>query len=101
MTRPEEPVNLESDEEEYEEEYEVEDVLNLRLNRGKREYLIKWKGYPLNESTWEPMGNLEHCHDKIREFHHKNHLICDRCDYLPINSRLLRKHCKKLHCQEC
>jgi hypothetical protein len=29
-----------------EEEYEIEKVLNLRIQRGKLEFLVTWKGYP-------------------------------------------------------
>lgn len=46
-------------------EYEVEDILDVRVSRrnraGRREFLIKWKGYPLYESTWEPESHLENC----------------------------------------
>jgi hypothetical protein len=38
--------------------FEVEDVIGVRRKRGKREYLIKWKGMPPNDNTWEPSGNL-------------------------------------------
>jgi hypothetical protein len=40
-------------------EYEVEEILDLR-QRGKTvEYLIKWKGYPHSENTWEPKKHLK------------------------------------------
>ncbi|EGD76334.1 hypothetical protein PTSG_11674 [Salpingoeca rosetta] len=33
-------------------EYEVERILDERVRRGKRQYLIKWAGYDINDSTW-------------------------------------------------
>ena len=48
-------------------EYEVEDILDLRVTRrgrgARREFLVKWRGYSLFDSTWEPEGNLTHCTD--------------------------------------
>ena len=41
------------------EEYEVEAILNKRINRvGKIEYLIKWLGYGHKDNTWEPDENI-------------------------------------------
>jgi hypothetical protein len=55
-----------------EEEWEVEKILDRRerkVGRGKRiEYLIKWKGYPEWENTWEPTNNLIHSKELINEF---------------------------------
>jgi hypothetical protein len=39
--------------------YIAEKILKLRLSgRGEREYLVKWQGYDVAESTWEPLENL-------------------------------------------
>lgn len=49
-------------------QWDVEAVLKKR-RRGRRiEYLIKWVGYPLEESTWEPLENLERAEEAIQEF---------------------------------
>ena len=39
-------------------EFEVEDLLDHCSCCGSMEYLVKWKGYPVFESTWEPSNNL-------------------------------------------
>lgn len=38
--------------------YEVETIVSSRLRKGKREYLIKWKGYGEEENTYEPSKNV-------------------------------------------
>lgn len=30
----------------------------MKVVGGKNVYLIKWKGYPANENTWEPTKHL-------------------------------------------
>jgi hypothetical protein len=49
-----------------EEEYEVERILNSRGGPGGTEFKVKWIGY--EDPTWEPIGNLEHCSDKLNDF---------------------------------
>jgi hypothetical protein len=38
--------------------YEVDTVLQHRGEAGHREYKVSWSGYSLNEATWEPAANL-------------------------------------------
>lgn len=50
-------------------EYEVEKIIKKRkLHNGKEEYLIKWKGYKENESTWEPKKNLKNAKNVLKDF---------------------------------
>ena len=51
-----------------EEEYEVEQVLDKKLVHHQLWYLIKWKGYPLHDATWEPLSNLENAKESIDSF---------------------------------
>jgi hypothetical protein len=38
--------------------WEVESILDKQSKGKKTKYLVKWKGYPVWESTWEPVGML-------------------------------------------
>ena len=52
-----------------EEEYKIEKILDAQ-QRGqgcKLHYLIKWKGYPTSDNSWEPASNV-HAKDLIRDF---------------------------------
>jgi len=51
-----------------EEEFEVEKILNKRIIRGKEKFLVRWKGYTVEEDTWENRENLENVKELIKEF---------------------------------
>jgi hypothetical protein len=51
-----------------EEYYEVEDILDKRVDNNDVLYLVKWKGYKFSECTWESVNNLNGCKRKIRKF---------------------------------
>lgn len=52
-------------------EFEVEKILDVRLVRGQREYLVAWKGYDSFENSWEPVSNLQNCSDLVLQFDRK------------------------------
>src|SRR5258708_9761166 len=58
-----------------EEEYEVERVINHRHTGRARtlQYLIKWKGYPEADNTWEPADQV-HAPQLIKAYHRQHPL---------------------------
>jgi Chromo (CHRromatin Organisation MOdifier) domain len=46
-------------------------ILDQRVRNGITEYLIQWKGYTLDDNSWEPTKNLN-CPDKVKEFKERN-----------------------------
>ena len=55
-----------------EDEYEVEAILNAKMIRRKFKYLVKWKGYPDSENSWEPLENIKNASEAIAKFHQKH-----------------------------
>ena len=48
--------------------FEVEHILDMRGTPPHEEYLVKWKGYPAEEATWEPRHHLTNCKELLRAF---------------------------------
>ena len=80
--------------------YYIERILDKRKVNGKYEYKIKWEGYPLNQSTWEPLENLQTAMELVNEFdevyeqQNKNKNESKNNSYLK-KKRLLKKEVKK------
>ena len=51
------------------EEYEVKDILDSRMHRGKLQYQVKWLGYSPAESIWEPPAHIAHAPNLVSRFH--------------------------------
>jgi Chromo (CHRromatin Organisation MOdifier) domain len=49
--------------------YEVESIQNSRWKQNQLEYLVHWKGWPDEDDTWEPKGNLLNAQESINDFH--------------------------------
>lgn len=68
-TRPPPEIVHEDGAEEYEvERVEAERAVKLRGNRVRMEFLVKWKGYPSWENTWEPAASLSNAQEAVAEF---------------------------------
>ena len=39
--------------------YEVEKIINSKMYKNKKYYLVKWLCYPIHECTWEPKTSLK------------------------------------------
>ena len=57
-----------------EEEFEVERILQSRLyGRGRKlQFLVQWKGFPMSDSSWEPLENVRHSADLIADFYRQH-----------------------------
>ena len=55
-----------------EDEFEVEHVLDSRMSRGKLQYHVHWKGYPIADRTWEPAEFLENAAELVQDFHREH-----------------------------
>jgi len=51
-----------------EEEFKVEKIINKRTVRGKEKFLVRWKGYTVEEDTWENRENLKNAKELVEEF---------------------------------
>jgi hypothetical protein len=51
-----------------EEEYQVEEIIDERISRRKKQYLIKWVGYPVSENSWVNAKDL-HADELLAEYH--------------------------------
>ena len=63
---PPQPVIVEN-----EAEFEVEEVLDSKIMHKRLFYLVKWKGYPLSDNSWEPASHLANAKDLVDSFHAK------------------------------
>lgn len=51
--------------------YLVEKIINRKIVKNKKYYLIKWLCYPINQCTWEPKSSLKELNLLIQEFESK------------------------------
>src|SRR5882724_10363631 len=54
------------------EEYEVEQILDSQLFRGRLEYLVHWKGYGVEEDKWRLVEDVKGSRRLVSEFHCRN-----------------------------
>ena len=67
-----------------EEEHEVEIIQKVWKKQGKREFLIKWKGLPQEEASWEPEEHMSNTKEAIKDFYKRNPTAT--CQTIPHSS---------------
>ena len=63
------------------EEYEVDYIVNKRMERGWVQYLVHWTGYSDSERTWVDSRELGNCWDLVETFE-DNLSLRDKQTYL-------------------
>lgn len=61
-----EPADSEQDDEE--DVYEVERIIDMRVEEGEVLYRVRWKNYCSDDDTWEPEAHLEDCREVLLAF---------------------------------
>ncbi|XP_071337575.1 M-phase phosphoprotein 8 isoform X1 [Trachinotus anak] len=61
-----EPADSEQDE--VEDVYEVERIIDMRVEEGEVLYRVRWKNYCSDDDTWEPEAHLEDCREVLLAF---------------------------------
>jgi transposase InsO family protein len=54
-----------------EEEWEVKEVVDSKVSRGRLLYLVDWEGFNPEDRTWEPVEHVSRAADAIAEFHRR------------------------------
>ncbi|XP_057672801.1 histone-lysine N-methyltransferase Su(var)3-9-like isoform X1 [Diorhabda carinulata] len=77
----------------YKKEFEVETILAQEFDVSSKTlmFYVKWKGYPVEQSTWEPLDHLRHCPLVLTQFLAKSlgsQVLDTLCEKLNISNRL-------------
>lgn len=61
--------------------FEIDRIMGKKVERNAMYFLVKWKGYPNKENTWEPIENFmdfKFLLKKVEEFDHNTQRISDK-----------------------
>lgn len=70
MPNNQEPFEVSSDsyDEEEDQIFNVEAIIDHKMEDGETLYRVRWEGYSPDDDTWEPIENLKGCPDKLSEY---------------------------------
>jgi len=54
---------------------EIEDILGQRVRRGKPQYLVKWRGFPMEENEWKNERDLENAQELLNDFKSRSNFL--------------------------
>jgi len=67
--------------------YVVDNIKAFNDNKQHPEYLIRWKGYPESQCTWEPLDHLLYLIEDIKEFNTENAIDLDVDQYISFEKK--------------
>lgn len=73
-----------------EESFEVERIVDVKTERGKKIYLVKWKGWPAASNTWEPLASLS-CAALLKQFEDKQRPVAKSPKRAAVPTKAARK----------
>jgi len=68
-------------------EWEIDEILNHRIRRRRRQYLVHWKGYGFEENSWLDESRLNNAQELLKEYWREQSLC-----QLDLNALKNRKH---------
>jgi len=87
FTIPPEPIVIEGNP-----KYEVEEITDSRLKRGKLEFLVKWSSYTDDYNIWKPEANCTNSRDIINEFYKSNSSALQKLNAQAFTGLILRPY---------
>jgi hypothetical protein len=54
-----------------EQEWEVKEVLDSKIVRGKLLYYVDWEGFGPQDRTWEPIEHVQHASELIADYYRR------------------------------
>lgn len=48
--------------------YDVENILDKKIIKGKTFYYVKWENFPPEQNTWEPLSNLSNVRHLVKKY---------------------------------
>ena len=58
-----------------EEEFEIETIVSHRRKGNQWQYLIRWKGYPTSDNSWEYENDLEHSEETLNVYKEQHGIV--------------------------
>ena len=81
--------------------YDVDKIITRKIKRGKKLYLIKWKGFSLKYCTWEPISHLTNIKSQVKLFDNNFPNSIDKKEYKAFLSLYKNYKKEKLMKKKC